>query len=260
MQRAAVLGGLVAVSLSISVAQAEDTQAPAAPAAAAQGAPAPATSAPATPAPETPAPATPAPATPAAAIPAPATSAPATPAPATPAAATPAPATPAAATPAPATPASATPPASPPPSAVIAVAPEDAEAILGQRVTGPDGQQIGRLVDILVDANGQPQAAIIDFGGFMGVGNRKIAVHWSALRFTPGDPKTKVALEMTQDQIKAAPEFRNPNKPAAVVTPADIAPQSPSPQSPAPQSPAPQSSAPPASSSSGPEPSPRASP
>jgi hypothetical protein len=254
MQRTAVLGGLVAVSLSISVAQAEDTPA------AAQGAPAPETrtpaapaaAAPAAPAPATPAAATPAPTAPAAATPAPTPPTPTPPTPATPAPATPAAATPALATPAAATPASVTPPASPPPSAVIAVAPEDAEAILGQRVTDPDGQQIGRLVDILVDANGQPQAAIIDFGGFMGVGNRKIAVHWSALRFTPGDPKTKVALEMTQDQIKTAPEFRNPNKPAAVVTPADIAPQSPAPQSSAPPAPA--------SSSSGPEPSPRASP
>jgi hypothetical protein len=141
-------------------------------------------------------------------------------------------------------------PSAPPP--VQSVPAEDAGAILGQRVTDPDGKDIGRLVDVLVDASGQPQAAVIDFGGFMGVGNRKIAVHWSALRFTPGDPKTKVALEMTQDQIKTAPEFRNPNKPAAVVTPADIAPQSPAPQSSAPPAPA--------SSSSGPEPSPRASP
>ncbi|HBK07662.1 MAG TPA: hypothetical protein DDZ81_17715 [Acetobacteraceae bacterium] len=107
------------------------------------------------------------------------------------------------------------------PSAVQSVPPEDAEAILGQRVTDPDGAEIGRLVDVLVDANGQPQAAVIDFGGFMGVGNRKIAVHWGALRFTPRDPKRKIALDMTPDQIKAAPEFRNPNKAAAVVTPAD---------------------------------------
>jgi hypothetical protein len=107
------------------------------------------------------------------------------------------------------------------------VPPEAAEAILGQRVTDADGKEIGRLVDVLVDANGQPQAAVIDFGGFMGVGNRKIAVHWSALRFYPGDAKRKVALEMTPDQIKAAPEFLNPNKAAAVVTPADTAPSSP---------------------------------
>jgi hypothetical protein len=107
------------------------------------------------------------------------------------------------------------------------VAPEDAEAILGQRVTDHEGKDIGRLVDVLVDANGQPEAAIIDFGGFMGVGNRKIAVHWSALHFNPASPKDKVTLEMTPDQIKAAPEFRNPNKGASVVTPVDTAPSSP---------------------------------
>ena len=87
-----------------------------------------------------------------------------------------------------------------------------------KRVTDPEGKDIGRLVDVLVDANGQPQAAVIDFGGFMGVGNRKIAVHWSALHFNPGDAKRKVALDMTPDQIKSAPEFRNPTKPAPVVT------------------------------------------
>jgi hypothetical protein len=118
------------------------------------------------------------------------------------------------------------PPPAPPQSAVQSVAPEDAEAILGQRVTDPEGGDIGRLVDVLVDANGQPQAAVIDFGGFMGVGNRKIAVHWSALHFNPADPKRKVALDMTPDQIKAAPEFLNPNKAASVVTPADTAPPS----------------------------------
>lgn len=117
--------------------------------------------------------------------------------------------------------------APPPPSAIQSVAPETAEAILGQRVVDPTGKDIGRLVDVLVDANGQPQAGIIDFGGFMGVGNRKVAVHWSALHFNPGDAKRKIALDMTPDQIQDAPEFRNPNKAASVVTPAEPAPSSP---------------------------------
>lgn len=119
------------------------------------------------------------------------------------------------------------PPVIPAPSAVQSVAPETAEAILGQRVTEADGKDLGRLVDVLVDVNGFPQAAIIDFGGFMGVGNRKIAVHWSALHFSPGDPKHRITLEMTPDQIKAAPEFLNPNKAASVVTPTEPAPSSP---------------------------------
>jgi hypothetical protein len=159
---------------------------------------------------------------------------------------------------------------SPPQSAVHSITPEAAEAILGQRVTDPEGKEVGRLVDVLVDLNGQPQAAVIDFGGFMGVGNRKIAVNWNALRFNPADPKHKVALEMTPDQIKAAPEFRDPTKAAPVVTPATAAPpsaaspsasaapppaapppaapssppSSPAPSSPAPSSPAPSSPAP----------------
>ncbi len=128
-------------------------------------------------------------------------------------------------------PAAATPP--PAPAPVLSVPPGDAEAVLGQRVTDPDGKDIGRLVDVLVDANGQPQAAVIDFGGFMGVGNRKIAVAWSALRFNPGDAKRKVALEMTPDQIKTAPEFRDPTKAAPVVTP-DSASAPPGPPSPSP--------------------------
>ena len=63
----------------------------------------------------------------------------------------------------------------------------------------------------------QPQAAVIDFGGFMGVGSRKIAVEWSALHFAPGDAKHPITLDLTQDQIKAAPEYKDVAKPAPVV-------------------------------------------
>ena len=86
-------------------------------------------------------------------------------------------------------------------------------------MTAPDGKTIGRLVDVLVDATGTPEAAVIDVGGFMGVGARKIAVHWSTLHFAPGNPKQPITLDLTLDQLKAAPEYRNPSKPAPVVLP-----------------------------------------
>jgi hypothetical protein len=105
----------------------------------------------------------------------------------------------------------------PPASTVQRVPPEQAMAILGHTVTDPDGKNIGHLVDVLVGAQGDPEAAVIDFGGFMGVGNRKIAVQWSALRFAPGDPKRPITVELTQDQIKAAPEYADVAKPAQVV-------------------------------------------
>jgi hypothetical protein len=104
-----------------------------------------------------------------------------------------------------------------PPSNVQHVPPEQALAILGHTVTDQEGKNIGRLVDVLVGDNGEPQAAVIDFGGFMGVGSRKIAVQWSMIHFTPANAKQPITLELTQDQIKAAPEYKDPEKPAPVV-------------------------------------------
>jgi PRC-barrel domain len=110
-----------------------------------------------------------------------------------------------------------------PPSVVQSIAPEDAEAILGRPVVDKTGKEIARLVDVLVDRNGTSQAAVIDFGGFLGVGARKIAVHWSVLHFAPEDGKHLITLDMTPDEIKSAPAFSNPDKPVSVVTPAPVA-------------------------------------
>ena len=105
-------------------------------------------------------------------------------------------------------------------SAIQSVPANQAVAVLGSRVIGPDTKEIGRLIDILVDATGKPEAAIIDFGGFLGVGNRRVAVHWSALQFNPEDTKHPVVVDMTPDQIKTAPEYgTSATKPASVLMP-----------------------------------------
>jgi hypothetical protein len=88
----------------------------------------------------------------------------------------------------------------------------DAEPILGKNVHSSAGDDMGRLVDVIVDTDGRPRAAIIDFGGFLGVGSRKIAVDWSVLTFAPNDPKGNViTVALTKDQVKAAPEFKEGN-------------------------------------------------
>jgi PRC-barrel domain len=106
----------------------------------------------------------------------------------------------------------------PPAAEVQHVPPEQTIAILGHGVADAEGKEIGRIVDVLVSSRGEPQAAVIDFGGFMGVGDRKIAVQWSALHFAPADAKQPITLDLTQDQLKAAPEYKDVAKPAPVVS------------------------------------------
>jgi len=73
----------------------------------------------------------------------------------------------------------------------------------------------GRIIDLLVDRNGQVRAAVIEFGGFLGIGTRKIAVEWSALSFERDGKQPQVILDMTRDQLRKAPEYK-PNEPAVV--------------------------------------------
>jgi hypothetical protein len=113
-------------------------------------------------------------------------------------------------------------PASPPPlrTTVEPVDKDQVVAILGRAVSGPEGKLVGHLTDVLVDGTGQPQAAVLDIGGFMGVGTRSIAVHWKALHFAPSDPKAPITLDLSLDEIKATPEYKGlGDKPAPVVAP-----------------------------------------
>jgi len=120
---------------------------------------------------------------------------------------------PAATTPAPSEPSA--PPAKPaepaaPPSVTI-LGSQEVRGILGNEVRSAADEDMGRIVDVLVDSHGVTRAAIIDFGGFLGVGSRKIAVDWKALHFVP-DAKNKryrIVLELTREQVKPAPEYKD---------------------------------------------------
>jgi hypothetical protein len=93
----------------------------------------------------------------------------------------------------------------------------DVDGVLGKEVRSANNENMGRIIDVIVDKSGQVRAAIIDFGGFLGVGSRKIAVDWNALRFSPDAKKADhITLELTVDQVKAAPEYKE-GKPVTVL-------------------------------------------
>jgi PRC-barrel domain protein len=92
----------------------------------------------------------------------------------------------------------------------------DVQGVLGKDVRSTTDEDMGHIVDVIVDSSGEPRAAIIDFGGFLGVGSRKVAVDWNALHFTPGDNPSPVTLDLTKDQVKAAPEYAE-KKPVVIL-------------------------------------------
>jgi len=92
----------------------------------------------------------------------------------------------------------------------------EAGSILGKEVRGTANEKLGRIIDVIVDRKGATRAAVIDFGGFLGVGSRKIAVAWHILVFTgPGDEE-RITVQATRDRLNAAPEFKE-GKPITVL-------------------------------------------
>jgi len=93
---------------------------------------------------------------------------------------------------------------------------QDVQGVLGKEVRSSAGEDMGRVVDVLVDQAAHVRAAVIDFGGFLGVGNRKVVVDWTALHFAPADQPDRISLDLTRDQVKQAPEYK-PGKPVVVL-------------------------------------------
>jgi sporulation protein YlmC with PRC-barrel domain len=113
------------------------------------------------------------------------------------------------------------PPATPPPNPpagtpAMVLDDQEVSAILGKNVRSNTGEDMGRIIDVIVSRDGQIRAAIIDFGGFLGIGVRKIAVDWRALNFAPASKPGTITLDMTRNQVRLAPEYKR-GEPVVVV-------------------------------------------
>lgn len=107
------------------------------------------------------------------------------------------------------------------PAAVRELIPDGtAVRVLGRDVKGPSGQVVAQVVNVLVDGSGRPLAAILDYGGFMGVGKRRVAVAWRALGFAPGGTPggSGITLVLTRDQLKGFPDHKD-GEPIVVAAP-----------------------------------------
>jgi sporulation protein YlmC with PRC-barrel domain len=82
--------------------------------------------------------------------------------------------------------------------------------LIGATVYGQDNASIGEVNDVLVANDGAVRAAVIGVGGFLGVGEKNVAVPFSALKIS-GKPDSssiqKITVSFTKDELKSAPNF-----------------------------------------------------
>lgn len=84
-----------------------------------------------------------------------------------------------------------------------------ASNLIGASVMGPDNKTIGEINDVVLDQTGTAEAAIVGVGGFLGVGEKDVAVPFKSLQVTRKDDGVldKVTLSMTRADLEKAPTF-----------------------------------------------------
>ena len=72
-----------------------------------------------------------------------------------------------------------------------------------------DANNLGKINDLVLDANGQVAAVVLGVGGFLGIGEKQVAVDYTALRWTvAADNTERWVLQTTKDQLTGAPDFQ----------------------------------------------------
>jgi hypothetical protein len=87
-----------------------------------------------------------------------------------------------------------------------------ASKLIGTSVKNDANETIGSINEILLSNDGKVAAVIIGVGGFLGMGEREVAVSYPSLRISH-DTNGKTVVMMptaTKDSLKAAPEWKWP--------------------------------------------------
>ena len=82
-----------------------------------------------------------------------------------------------------------------------------ASNLIGTAVRGPADANLGEINDLVIDRAGNVAAVVIGVGGFLGIGEKDVAVPFQSVEVSRMDGKDRLVLRKTKDELKNAPTF-----------------------------------------------------
>ena len=84
-----------------------------------------------------------------------------------------------------------------------------ARRLMGSDIYNPNNEDIGEIEDLVFDEKGQISSVIVSVGGFLGIGEKWVAVPWNSVQWRADDRgNRRASMNMTRDQLKEAPAFQ----------------------------------------------------
>ena len=83
-----------------------------------------------------------------------------------------------------------------------------ASALLNENVLNANNEAIGDINDVMLDRNDKVASVIVGVGGFLGMGEKNVALNFDQLKFTNTGNDLVVTSDATKDTLQAAPAYQ----------------------------------------------------
>jgi sporulation protein YlmC with PRC-barrel domain len=80
-----------------------------------------------------------------------------------------------------------------------------------KNVYDPTDAKIGEITDVLVNDDGKIDGFIVSVGGFLGIGEKNVAVPFNAVKATQRNGNWWLTMDSTKDQLEKAPGYKYDN-------------------------------------------------
>jgi hypothetical protein len=78
------------------------------------------------------------------------------------------------------------------------------DEIVGKSVVSQQGEEIGTIDEVVMDQTSQQQLAVIDVGGFLGIGEKSVAISFDQLELSDDG---RVRSDLTRETLQSQPEY-----------------------------------------------------
>jgi sporulation protein YlmC with PRC-barrel domain len=86
-----------------------------------------------------------------------------------------------------------------------------ANDLLNKTVKNGSNESVGDINDVRIDRNGKIAAVIVGVGGFLGLGEKDVALPYEQLSFMrDGDGALVISADVTKESLQSAPEWKKP--------------------------------------------------
>ncbi|MEX1198530.1 MAG: PRC-barrel domain-containing protein [Pseudohongiellaceae bacterium] len=82
-----------------------------------------------------------------------------------------------------------------------------ADDLIGAEVSTNGDEDVGPVDDLIIDENGQIVAIIVGVGGFLGMGEKSVAIGWDDVTLSNHSDEIELRIDVTREGLRSAPEY-----------------------------------------------------